>query len=109
MEPIFSIDSWNVLERVRDQLPRSNNSLEGLHNALQHSLSCQHPTIWKLIEALKKEECIAVKKKSDFHRGIIVPQKNKIANKRVMALLDKYTPEDKIKFLKGIAHSIHNF
>ncbi|XP_068237231.1 uncharacterized protein [Palaemon carinicauda] len=63
MEPIFAIASWNVRERVINQLPRSNNSLEGLHNALQYSLSCQHPSIWKLIEILKKEEAIALKKK----------------------------------------------
>ena len=74
MEPIFAIASWNVRERVISHLPRSNNNLEGLHNALQYSLSCQHPSIWKLIETLKKEEAIAVKKKKttfneEFLRG----------------------------------------
>lgn len=48
--------------RFLNQLPRSNNSLEGLQNALRSSVTCQHPSIWKLIDALE-EESIALKKK----------------------------------------------
>ena len=55
-QPIFSIASWNVYDRVLESLPRTNNSVEGWHNGFQRSLMCSHPTIWRLIEHLKKED-----------------------------------------------------
>ena len=61
--PNFPIRSGNVRDRAISQLPRSNNSLEGLHNALQITLTCHHLSIWKSINALKKEVIARKKKK----------------------------------------------
>ena len=44
---------------VLDSLPRTNNSVEGWHSGFQRSLMCSHPTVWRLIEQLKKEEAWA--------------------------------------------------
>ena len=50
--PNFPIRPCNVRDRVISQLPRSNNSLEGSHNALQNTLTYHHPSIWKSIMTL---------------------------------------------------------
>ena len=43
-------------KRVDEDLPRTNNCVEGFHSALRSSITCRHPNVWKLIAALKKEE-----------------------------------------------------
>ncbi|XP_068213377.1 uncharacterized protein [Palaemon carinicauda] len=67
LSPLFSIDVWNVSERILAGMTRTNNSLEGCHNAIQNSIACHHPNIWKLISALKLEAILA-QKKIDFDR-----------------------------------------
>ena len=56
--PKFPLSWWNVYNRVQMDLPRTNNSVEGWHNAFQGSLSCCHPTVWLLIDALRREESL---------------------------------------------------
>ena len=56
-------------DRVLNNLPRSNNSVEGFHNALRSSVTSMHPHIWKLCAALKKEEGISQTKIAYLRRG----------------------------------------
>ena len=37
--PTFSMDLWNVYERTVNQLPNTNNAVEGFHNALKASFT----------------------------------------------------------------------
>ncbi|CAF2158288.1 unnamed protein product, partial [Rotaria magnacalcarata] len=46
---------WNCYLRLDQQLPRTNNSSEGWHRALQHSAR-SHPTIYESIKDLKMEQ-----------------------------------------------------
>jgi hypothetical protein len=57
-DPIIAREIWNVSSRVDDVLPRTNNSVKGWHQAFQSSLSCAHPSLWKLIDHTKREEAI---------------------------------------------------
>ena len=41
---------------VDEDLPRTNNAVEGFHSAICSSITCKRPNIWKFIAALKKEE-----------------------------------------------------
>ena len=60
---MFAIGVWNMFRRTDDELPRTNNSVEGWHRSFQCSLSACHPTFWKFLDLLKKEEgLIRVKK-----------------------------------------------
>ena len=52
--PMFSIEFWNVHNRVINYVPRTNNRLEGHHNLINSTLGFSHPTIWKFIGGLKK-------------------------------------------------------
>ena len=55
--PLYPVSFWNVKKRVDEDLPRTNNAVEGFHSALCSSITCkQFDNIWKLIAALKKEE-----------------------------------------------------
>jgi hypothetical protein len=53
--PLFEIGVWNVYDRVVDDLPRTNNSLESWHKVFE--LSCKkHPTVNKIVEQFRLEQ-----------------------------------------------------
>ncbi|KAL8581989.1 hypothetical protein ACOMHN_027970 [Nucella lapillus] len=56
--PMFSIDMWNVHDRVLTDAAKSNNSCEGWHHAFQNGVGACYPNLWRLIEALKKEQAL---------------------------------------------------
>ncbi|KAL4131605.1 hypothetical protein QTP88_008898 [Uroleucon formosanum] len=58
-DPIIPISVWNCYDLVAADLPRTNNSVEGWHNCFSSTLnSSKHPSIWRFIHALQKEESI---------------------------------------------------
>ncbi|CAF1515142.1 unnamed protein product [Adineta ricciae] len=54
--PKFPIELWNVYDRVSENLPRTNNSIEGWHNAFAQRVSIAHPTINKLTDKIRTEQ-----------------------------------------------------
>jgi len=55
-EPLFPITMWNMRERAAKGLPRTNNSVEGWHNAFQSFVAFHHPTIYTLIDHFLREQ-----------------------------------------------------
>ena len=47
---------WNVNARVAQYLPRTNNRVEAWHRAFQKTVGYVHPTVYKLIEAIRLEQ-----------------------------------------------------
>jgi len=54
--PRFSIELWNVRERLVDNLPRTNNSVEAWHRSFQQTVDCQHPSVYKVIKYSLQEQ-----------------------------------------------------
>jgi len=54
--PTFAVEFWNMRSRVTDGLPRTNNSVEGWHHAFQSAVSCHHPSFYRLLQHLQKEQ-----------------------------------------------------
>jgi len=52
--PLFSIKIWNCYSMLENDIPTTNNSVEGWHNFFYSMLSALHPSIWTFITALKK-------------------------------------------------------
>ena len=74
--PLFPINLWNVRSRVENDLPRSNNAVEGFHNALRSSITSSHPNLWRLLKALKQELEYSAMKHTQLLRGDM-PSKKK--------------------------------
>ncbi|CAF3251734.1 unnamed protein product [Rotaria sp. Silwood2] len=55
-KPLFPIELWNVYDRTVANLPRSNNSIEGWHNAFAKRVAIAHPSISKLTEKIRREQ-----------------------------------------------------
>lgn len=50
---------WNVHQATLDDEPRTNNQCEGWNNRFTHLVGYQHPSVWTMIDALKKEDAVA--------------------------------------------------
>ena len=49
---------WNVHQATLNNEPRTNNQCEGWNNRFKSLIGQNHPSVWTLIEALKREESI---------------------------------------------------
>ena len=109
-EPLYPVNFWNVYSRVIQELPRTNNALEGFHSALRTSITSKHPNIWKLIDALRKEESLTQTKIIHAQRGDNPQKKRKYKSidTRIRNLVQSYDGNDKLTFLKAIAHSLNS-
>ena len=53
--PRFPHVLWNIHRRVMQDLPRTNNLLEGWHRQFNDMMMIAHPTIWKFIKVIQKD------------------------------------------------------
>ncbi|KII61887.1 hypothetical protein RF11_14163 [Thelohanellus kitauei] len=110
-DPLFPISMWNMRGRVADGLPRTNNSVEGWHNAFQSSVGCHHPTIYKLIENFRFEQDLAEQTISRISSGINTQPASKSKyiqlSRRLAAILPTYEGRDLIEYLRAVSHNIN--
>ena len=57
-QPRFGIEVWNMFHMTNEEMPRTNNSVEGWHRSFSCNTTFNHPTFWKFLDALKREEAI---------------------------------------------------
>ena len=107
-QPSFPIDSWNVYNRVLESLSCTNNSVEGWHNGFQRSLMCSHPSIWRLIEQLKKEEGLQKFSIAQLQAGISVSSQKvyRFCNERITNVVNDYQNRSSVNYLLSIAHNL---
>ncbi|XP_025102456.1 uncharacterized protein LOC112569024 [Pomacea canaliculata] len=99
---------WNVYNRVGDNLPRTNNSVEGWHRAFDKRMSVTHPTLGRLVSKLRKEQASTELMMEQLAMGVRM-RKNKQyekVNTRLQALVARYAQEDVLDFLKAVAHNL---
>jgi len=106
--PVFPLSLWNVNQRVLDALPRTNNSVEGWHCGFQSSVPRSHPTLWKLLDQLIRE--------NELHRLTVVqllagqthkPKRvYRISIERIVNVVADYNSRTFVEFLRGIAHNL---
>ncbi len=107
--PIFDIDMWSVNSRVKNNLPRTNNSVEGWHHAFNKRVSVRHPTLSKLIRKLRKEQASNELSIEQVNMGMDISRKNKKydrVNERLKATVNGYNRENGLQFLKAIAFNL---
>ena len=52
----FPHHMWNVLYRASTGSTRTTHSLEAFHDTFNTLVSCQHPTVWKILLSLEKQQ-----------------------------------------------------
>ena len=112
LQPIFPPETWNCHEATMSGSPRTNNVCEGWNNGFAHLIGQHHPSIWKLIENLRKEEARIHIRIVQAARGIQAPKRKKRVydelQKRLKNLSDDLLSgrKDISLFLRGVSHNI---
>lgn len=107
-DPIIPISVWNCYDLVAADLPRTNNSVEGWHNCFSSTLnSSKHPSIWRFIHALQKEESINTLKIQQYVAGQEPPSKKIYKNKseNLKKICADYNNRTTVDYLRGVAYN----
>lgn len=109
--PMFNIIMWSCYDAAVAGLPKTNNNIEGWHRGFSSLFNCgSHPTIWKFISILKKEqsrnEMLLEKLISGENQP---PQKKRYKNQIDMMnnVIKTYKNINDISYLRGIAHNFN--
>ena len=108
-KPQFDHTLWNVYDRVVADLPRSNNSLEGWHNAFATRVSVTHPTIKKLAEKIRQEQSKFEVDIAQLLQGQQSKPKKSCYRKldeRIARVVREYDPLQIPQYLKNIAANV---
>ena len=52
----YNYPIWNMYDRVLQDKPRTNNALEGWHNAFARDMQASHPPVHKIAEKYVREQ-----------------------------------------------------
>ena len=107
---VFPIPLWNVYDRIHEDLPRTNNSVEGWHNAFNLRVGVSHPTVRKLVEKIQKEQADNELLLQQVRAGAHVRAPKRIYRQLDGRLVDIVEHIDhyhnNVTFLRFIAHNL---
>jgi len=100
----FEPKLWNVCDATEENMPKTNNYLEGWHNRINSSISC-HPSLAKLIRLLKKEQQLTMFTVHQVDNYVIQPNTKTYIDKceRIKLIMKDYSKMDNNTYLKTIA------
>ena len=107
--PLFPHSMWNIHRRVVDDLPRTNNLLEGWHKQFSCSMMIAHPTIWKFIKILRKDAGVQQVRVAHFIAGTPSVEQKRVyrdLNVRVKTIVNDFNNRNIIDFLRGIQYNL---
>ena len=93
-----------MLDRTTEELPRTNNNIDVLHNGFQANVSFTHPTFWTFLDVLLREERIIwVRMLQNLAGHALEPQRRRYAdyNARILRIVKDYP-----NYLQHIAHNL---
>ncbi|CAF3408991.1 unnamed protein product [Rotaria socialis] len=108
-KPQFDIPLWNVYDRVMANLPRSNNSVEGWHNAFANRVTVAHPTMQKLAEKIRCEQSkfeVDIAHLLQGHQPKSKKACHRKLDERIARLVRDYDPLRISQYLKSIAVNV---
>ena len=76
--PRYDFVLWNLYDRVLQRLPRSNNAVEGWHNACNNAVGIVHPSVPNLSRKLQAEQHTALLFRQQRELGQPQPKKKRI-------------------------------
>ena len=107
--PRFPISWWSVYDRVNQNLPRTNNAVEGWHNSFNSHVGLHHANIWKFLKVLKNDDDVSRVKMVKILQGNVPKNANPVfarMNVRILTVVASYGNRQPLDYLQGIAHNI---
>ena len=84
---------------VLQDLPKTNNSVEGWHRGFEAQLTSYHPNIWKFLECIKREQTLSNAKIKQYIVGQEPPLKKRNyrdSAKRIKRIVMNYDANEPI-------------
>jgi len=109
-DAIFPVPLWNVYTAAHQDLPKTNNAVEGWHRSFSQIIGSYHPSIWKFIEALKKEQSLNEFKLEQYVAGENPPlgrKRYRDSAQRIKAIVEDFNNRPMLEYLRGIAHNLN--
>ena len=107
--PLFDMELWNMYNQTIDDLPRTNNAVEGWHRSFQANVGAYHPNFWRFIDILKREQNLTQVNIAQARAGHPAePQRRRYqdSNQRIKNIVQDYPNRNIMQYLRGIAHNI---
>ena len=107
--PRFPHTMWSIHERVVNNLPRTNNNVEGWHRHMQANISAYHPNFWHFLIILRREQALNEVAITQMLAGEPAPKqrpKYRAISQRLQTIVADYDNRPILEFLRGIAHNI---
>ncbi|XP_076056312.1 uncharacterized protein LOC143034261 [Oratosquilla oratoria] len=100
---------WGMYGRAKEELPRTNNSVEGWHRSFLANTGCCHPNIWIFISKPQKEQSLQEFSICQSAAGIANEgsrKRYKDYSQRIVSLVNDYDNRDIFDYLRGIAYNL---
>ncbi|XP_060843699.1 uncharacterized protein LOC132923758 [Rhopalosiphum padi] len=100
---------WNCYDSVIQDLPRTNNSVEGWHHAFNAALGANHVSIWKFIRFLKKEQVLQEVRLEKRLSGESSPPRRKKYNDhdiKIKKIVENCSEIPAAQYLRGLSYNI---
>ncbi|XP_055639888.1 uncharacterized protein LOC129777565 isoform X1 [Toxorhynchites rutilus septentrionalis] len=105
--PLFHPRTWNHYDTALNESPRTTNSCEGFHNALNSIFHCSHPSVWTLFDGLRRDLACHKLTLVNSETNQLEPTKRKYRKLYaiVASSVEKYHgTKDKLSYLRKIAN-----
>ena len=110
VDPRFSIELWNQHDRVPNQLPRSNNAVEGWHSAFNNNVDIAHPTVQNLTKKLQTEQHSMLIFRRQMNMRLPAPRKKRKyqqINAALFTMITDYPSRQPMQYLGDIARVLN--
>ena len=107
--PLYEHGLWGQYDRVLGGHSRTNNSTEASHQALQVMLGLKHPTTFRLIGELKKQQQKIERRMEAMVAGNEPPRPRKKyrgATANLERIVGSYAMRTMEEYLRGVAHNL---
>lgn len=108
--PLFKHEMWNCFDNVVEGLSKTNNAIEGWHNSFEHQIGARHPSIWKFIDGLKREQSLQELRIEQYVGGVSAAEGRKKycdTAMRLKNIVSNYDTTDNVEeYLRSIAYNI---
>lgn len=107
--PLFSVEMWNCFDAVANDLPRTNNAVEGWHHGFNNRVRLSHTSLGKFKEVLIDEQNTTeiYLEQRVAERDVSNKKRRKyIDYDRLMEHVNNYDKNNILEYLKGDAHNV---
>ena len=106
---LFELGLWNMYNQTLDDLPRTNNAVEGWHRSFQANVGAYHPNFWKFIDILKHEQNLTqvnIAQARASHQPEPQCRRYLDSIQKIKNIIQDYHNCDIMQYLWGLAHNI---